>query len=951
MSGSSPACASFLAIFTHANLTPEHFSGLVSSRDGFGSAVLLLQCINAGLIRFSLPRLDLSEFSLGARWLRLLLSSLPSSGTLEALTCGPHVCRGGRLHVLVRFLKDLRDRCGGTSAVCLKSLDLSQCELRDSEARSLLYSLPPSLETLNLSDNFLRRGSMETLSSALSSSSLLALREVDVSNNPLGPSGVSALSEGMGKVEDILSLQTLRLRNTHASLEGVRSLSEALKAMKSLRLEHLDLGENDMRAEGVKAFGSAVKAAAVPSLKSLRLDSNSAARNAQQEVDASGLSELFSSSNLSEVEELDLRNDSLGPNTAHVCSDAVAAGRLPKLRSLRCSEKSFFDAQNLASIANAISSGRTGPLQTLEVDCFDLEGGEVGGGETEASTALSVAVASCHQRLSELTELKWREKSGLFRSGSVRLAQCLAGGSVPLLESLVIQPWGGDTENDGIREGVNALANGLAEGKLLRLENLELDFFACVCPSAALSALGRAIAPDVLPNLQTLVLKWEGDEALVGLAGGLGSGCLTSLRVLSLCVAWEGGEGCRTFGRVLSTQSENFPSLELLKLEWEPDDALFGLCEGIYEGRLSPLVKVDLQLNGWGGAEFQAGASVSALSGVIRAGKIPGLQKLGFMSRLGISRENGRELGAALTHANVCLSSLKELFFDEPIFSGGQEAQGKGLGALMSALVEGPSTLPGLETIETRWNLDQPARICIDECGARAVATGITTRKFPSLERLILDCRDVGPVGVQAFCLALSSPEAVKFRSLSIELGFANVQVADGAEVGMFSLALASGHLSGLEELLVESNYDLGGVRALCAGLGSGKLSSLRSLDFSFFNLCLARVRELAEVLDGDRLPSLQDLNLCRSPHAFSRWGDEGLRALSNAWLQRKAPPLEKLNLKDNGLTDASAPSLMVLLGAGRLEFLLTVNLARNEFSSSVWNILTATFPCVRSSG
>jgi len=545
--------------------------------------------------------------------------------------------------------------------------------------------------------------------------------------------------------------------------------------------------------------------------------------------------------------------------------------------------------------------------------------------------------------------------------------QNLAGGAAPLLRLLEVVTHDDDDPDDddddlivdndpGGRadEGLHALAEGLSEGKLSGLEGLSLDCRSSHLSVSTLSALGGAVGSVSVPSLQKLELKWydDGNDGLRGFSEGLGSGRLPCLRHLCLNVCCDEVEGCRAFGRVLSTQSDRFPSLRVLQLEWDHDNALLCLCEGISEGSLPQFLKVDLTLCEKEGAEERGDSSVSALAGVIRGGKIAGLQKLEFRSKPGLSRDVGRELGASLTHSQVCLSSLRELVFGEPIFMGGQAAQGEGFGSFLSALVEGPNTLPALEMVINQYHFNQLCRICLDEAGCQAVAKGITEKKFPSLKKLHLDCRDVGPVGVQVLGVALSSPHASTLRSLSIELGF-NLPGAPAApgEVGMFSMALASGSLSGLHELFVETNFDIEGVRALCTGLSSFKLSSLRSLNFSFFHLDPEKVRELAQVLDAEKLPCLQDLNLSRHPQfPIPALGNEGLRILSDAWLQRTPPPLEKLGLRRAGLTDESAPSLMALLGSGRLRFLAAVDLAGNEFSDPIWEMLKAAFVCVRES-
>uniref|UniRef100_A0A0G4FFW2 Uncharacterized protein n=1 Tax=Chromera velia CCMP2878 TaxID=1169474 RepID=A0A0G4FFW2_9ALVE len=94
------------------------------------------------------------EFSLGARKLKFLLSSLPSRpSSLETLTCGPGVCTPSSLSVLAAFLKRGGGGEGGVTAeagmACsLKTLIASKCEMDDSDL--FFWSLPPSLEALHI---------------------------------------------------------------------------------------------------------------------------------------------------------------------------------------------------------------------------------------------------------------------------------------------------------------------------------------------------------------------------------------------------------------------------------------------------------------------------------------------------------------------------------------------------------------------------------------------------------------------------------------------------------------------------------------------------------------------------------------------------------------------------------------------------------------------------------
>uniref|UniRef100_A0A0G4FGE1 EF-hand domain-containing protein n=1 Tax=Chromera velia CCMP2878 TaxID=1169474 RepID=A0A0G4FGE1_9ALVE len=209
------------------------------------------------------PAVSPSHFSLGARKLKVLLSSLPSGpSSLQTLTC--------------------------------------ECDLDDSSI--FFQSLPPSLEFLDLRENRLRRPSMESFSFVLAARWLPTLLSVDLSDNPLGPFGVRALAKGL-----CAPLQSLRLGRTDARKEGAEALAEVLKAKKVSSLQTLDLAENEMWAGGFKPLAAALsELGAVPSLRVLILKKNSLTHVNSEETqrDYAPLSALLSTDRLTELEEL-----------------------------------------------------------------------------------------------------------------------------------------------------------------------------------------------------------------------------------------------------------------------------------------------------------------------------------------------------------------------------------------------------------------------------------------------------------------------------------------------------------------------------------------------------------------------------------------------------------------------------------------------------------------------
>eukprot|EP00820_Chromera_velia_P005093 Cvel_17995.t1-p1 / transcript=Cvel_17995.t1 / gene=Cvel_17995 / organism=Chromera_velia_CCMP2878 / gene_product=hypothetical protein / transcript_product=hypothetical protein / location=Cvel_scaffold1466:44463-46166(+) / protein_length=292 / sequence_SO=supercontig / SO=protein_coding / is_pseudo=false len=267
-------------------------------------------------------------FSLSARKLKLLLTSFPSGpGVLETLRCGPHVLKDACLPVLLDFFLRLKaGGKGGVPLICLKTLDLAKCDLGE-RMNPIFPLLPPSLEHLNLSGNRLRSVSMEGLGSAFVFGWLPSLLSLDLSDNPLGRSGLKAFARGLSSSPQSLPLQSLRLARTKGKAEGVEALAEALKAKKTTSLQTLDLEGNEMRPAGVKYLVSAVNAEAVPHVRVLTLKGNYLAHLPSGQTDTGSLKEL---------EKLDLSENRVfdGTDSQLLAASSAVPGRFPKLRRL-----------------------------------------------------------------------------------------------------------------------------------------------------------------------------------------------------------------------------------------------------------------------------------------------------------------------------------------------------------------------------------------------------------------------------------------------------------------------------------------------------------------------------------------------------------------------------------------------------------------------------------------
>uniref|UniRef100_A0A8C9SB68 NACHT, LRR and PYD domains-containing protein 12-like n=1 Tax=Scleropages formosus TaxID=113540 RepID=A0A8C9SB68_SCLFO len=165
-----------------------------------------------------------------------------------------------RLQPMVKVSKTaLLNQCGLTERCCealasvltsnscshLRELDLSDNDLQDSGVKKLSAGLGNKhckLEILRLSGCAIRERGCEVLASALFSNPCSHLRELDLSYNHLGDSGVKLLSD---LLEDPhCKLETLQLSGCCVTEGGCASLASALHSNPYSHLRELDLSYN-----------------------------------------------------------------------------------------------------------------------------------------------------------------------------------------------------------------------------------------------------------------------------------------------------------------------------------------------------------------------------------------------------------------------------------------------------------------------------------------------------------------------------------------------------------------------------------------------------------------------------------------------------------------------------------------------------------------------------------
>ncbi|TSV28436.1 Ribonuclease inhibitor [Bagarius yarrelli] len=234
----------------------------------------------------------------------------------------------------------------------LRELDLSVNFFRVKSLSAVLENPDCKLETMRLRYCLISHGDCAALSSALRSNPS-HLRELDLSKNKLGDSGVKSLSAVLENPH--CKLKTLSLRDCGVSDEDCAALTLALIS-KPVDLKTLDLLMNKLRDSGVKSL-SAVLENLHCKLETPRL------RNCDISEEGCAALTLALRLNPSHLKELDLSENKLKTSELQ-CLSAVLKNPNCKLETLRMCDCNI-SAGGCAALSSAL---RSNPSHLRELD-------------------------------------------------------------------------------------------------------------------------------------------------------------------------------------------------------------------------------------------------------------------------------------------------------------------------------------------------------------------------------------------------------------------------------------------------------------------------------------------------------------------------------------------------------------------------------------------------------
>ncbi|XP_036377998.1 NACHT, LRR and PYD domains-containing protein 12-like [Megalops cyprinoides] len=469
-----------------------------------------------------LKELDLSDNDLQDSGVELLSAGLGNPH------CKLETLRLNRCNLSKECCEGLASAISSNSS-SLRELDLSDNELQDSGVELLSAGLGNphcKLETLRLSGCQVTWRSCVSLASALRSNPS-HLRELDLSYNHPGDSGVRVLSAGLE--DPNCKLEKLRLNSCNLSEKCCEALASAISSNSS-SLRELDLRDNDLQDSGVELLSTGLGNPHCK-LETLRLS--------QCRVTERGCVSLASAlhSNPSHLRELDLTYNHPGDSGVRALSARLKKPnhKLEKLRLSSCN----LTKKCCEALASAISSNSSS-LRELDLSDNELQDSGV--------KLLSAGLGNPHCNL----EILRLSLCGVTERGCVSLASALRSNPSHLRELDLTYNHPGDL-------GVRALSAGL-EDPNCKLQKLRLN--SCILSKKCCEALGSAVSSS--SSLRELDLRdnYLQDSGVELLSAGLGNPhCKLEILRLNSCNLSK--ECCEALASAISSNSSSLRELDL----------------------------------------------------------------------------------------------------------------------------------------------------------------------------------------------------------------------------------------------------------------------------------------------------------------------------------------------------------------------------------------------------
>uniref|UniRef100_A0A8C1LUU1 Uncharacterized protein n=1 Tax=Cyprinus carpio TaxID=7962 RepID=A0A8C1LUU1_CYPCA len=303
----------------------------------------------ASAFNSNLRELDLSRNQIGDSGVTEISSLLRNSQTLQILSLKNNCITEGGCHVLAAALN--------SNPSNLTELDLSENKLGNPGMKiilTLFENVQCRLEKLKLNCISITDQGCGALASAFNSN----LRELDLSRNQIGDSGVTEISSLLRNSQ---TLQILRLSDCSITEEGYKALSSALRSNPSHLIE-LDLTGNDPGPSGVKQLSDLLQDPNCQ-LKTLRLNCIS--------ITDEGCAALASAFN-SNLRELDLSRNQIGDSGVTEISSLLRNSQT--LQILRLSDCSITE-EGYKALSSAL---RSNPSHLIELDLTGNDPGPSG---------------------------------------------------------------------------------------------------------------------------------------------------------------------------------------------------------------------------------------------------------------------------------------------------------------------------------------------------------------------------------------------------------------------------------------------------------------------------------------------------------------------------------------------------------------------------------------------